>query len=42
MALLPKGVAYQFRATRGPSVLLTQTIKGDCTVERWDAICQTR
>ena len=41
MVLLPKGAAYQFRSPDGPSVLLTQTIKGDCTVERWADICQT-
>ena len=40
MALLPKGAAYQFRSTK-PGVLLIQTIKGDCTVERWAEICQT-
>jgi hypothetical protein len=41
MALLPKGAAYQFRSPKGPGVLLVQTIKGDCTLERWDEICQT-
>ncbi len=40
MALLPEGAAYQFRCSR-PGVLLIQTIKGDCTVERWAQICQT-
>ena len=39
MALLPKGAAYQFHASR-PSVILLQTIKGDLTVERWSEICQ--
>ena len=41
MTLLPKGTAYQFRSPRRPSVLLVQTITGDCTVERWSEICQT-
>jgi hypothetical protein len=40
MALLPKGAAYQFRSAK-PGVLLLQTIKGDFTVEKWAAICQT-
>ena len=40
MALLPKSAAYQFRSAK-PAVLLIQTIKGDCTVERWADICQT-
>src|SRR5258708_32231633 len=39
MALLPKGAAYQFHASR-PAVILLQTIKGDLTVERWNDICQ--
>jgi hypothetical protein len=39
MALLPKGSAYQFRASR-PGVILLQTIKGDLTLERWKDICQ--
>jgi hypothetical protein len=39
MALLPKGAAYQFRSPK-PSVLLIQTIHGDCTIERWAEICQ--
>ncbi|HJU11688.1 MAG TPA: hypothetical protein VJ728_12465 [Candidatus Binataceae bacterium] len=39
MALLPKGAAYQFHATR-PGVILLQTIKGDLTIERWKEICQ--
>ena len=41
MALLPKGAAYQFRGA-APGVLLLQSIKGDCTVEKWARICQTR
>ena len=41
MVLLPKGAAYQVRSPAGPSVLLVQTIKGACTVERWADICQT-
>jgi len=41
MALLPKGAAYQFRSPK-PGVLLIQTIKGDCTIERWAEICQTK
>ena len=41
MALLPKGSAYQFRAA-APGVLLMQTILGDCTVEKWAEICQTK
>jgi hypothetical protein len=40
MALLPKNSAYQFRSPK-PGVLLIQTIKGDCTIERWAEICQT-
>jgi hypothetical protein len=39
MALLPKGAAYQFRSAE-PGVILMQTIKGDCTVEKWAEICQ--
>ena len=39
MALLPKGAAYQFQASR-PGVLLLQTIAGDLTAERWKDICQ--
>ena len=39
MALLPKGSAYQFHASR-PGVVLLQTIKGDLTIERWKDICQ--
>ena len=39
MALLPKGAAYQFHASK-PGVILLQTIKGDLTVERWKDICQ--
>lgn len=41
MALLPKGAAYQFRGA-APGVLLIQSIKGECTVEKWANICQTR
>jgi hypothetical protein len=41
MALLPAGSAYQFRSAT-PGVLLVQTILGDCTVERWAEICQTK
>jgi len=40
MALLPKGSAYQFRSPK-PGVILMQTIKGACTVEKWADICQT-
>jgi len=40
MALLPKGAAYQFRG-QAPGVMLLQSIKGDCTVEKWAHICQT-
>ena len=40
MALLPKGAAYQFRAST-LGVLLMQTLQGDHTVEKWAAICQT-
>ena len=39
MALLPKGAAYQFHASK-PGVILLQTIAGDLTVERWRDICQ--
>jgi hypothetical protein len=38
---LPKGAAYQFRSPR-PGVLLIQTIQGECTIERWAEICQTK
>jgi hypothetical protein len=41
MALLPKGAAYQFRSPK-PGVLLIQTIQGECTIERWGEICQTK
>ena len=40
-ALLPKGSAYQFRSAK-PGVLVVQTCKGECSVERWAEICQTR
>ena len=39
-ALLPGGSAYRFESS-GPSVLLTQTIAGPATVERWAEICQS-
>jgi hypothetical protein len=39
MALLPKGAAYQFHASK-PGVILLQTIAGDLTDERWKDICQ--
>jgi hypothetical protein len=39
MALLPKGAAYQFHASK-PGVILLQTIAGDLTVEKWRDICQ--
>ena len=39
MALLPKGAAYQFHASK-PGVILLQTIAGDLTLERWQDICQ--
>ena len=39
MALLPKGAAYQFHASK-PGVILLQTIAGDLTVEKWKDICQ--
>jgi len=39
MALLPKGAAYQFHASK-PGVILLQMIAGDLTVERWKDICQ--
>lgn len=42
MTLLPKGAAYQFRSPKRASVLLVQTITGDCTIERWSEICQTQ
>src|SRR5438094_90219 len=41
MALLPKGAAYQFRSPK-PGVLLIQTMQGECTIERWGEICQTK
>jgi hypothetical protein len=37
-ALLPKGAAYQFSASR-PSVLIQQTIAGDLTRQKWAEIC---
>jgi hypothetical protein len=37
-ALLPKGAAYRFTATR-PSAMIQQTLKGDLTVEKWGEIC---
>ena len=39
-ALLPKNSAYQFRAAK-PAVVILQTCKGDLSIERWAAICQT-
>ena len=39
-ALLPKSCAYQFRST-APAVLVQQTCKGELSVERWAAICQS-
>lgn len=39
MALLPKGAAYQFHASK-PGVILLQTIAGDLTAEKWKDICQ--
>ncbi len=39
-ALLPKNAAYQFRAAK-PAVVVLQTCKGDLSIERWAAICQT-
>lgn len=41
MALLPKGSAYQFRGA-ATGVILLQGIKGECTVEKWAQICQSR
>lgn len=37
-ALLPKGAAYRFKATR-PSAMIQQTVKGDLTLEKWAEIC---
>jgi hypothetical protein len=37
-ALLPKGAAYRFRATK-PGVLLMQTILGELSVQKWAEIC---
>jgi hypothetical protein len=37
-ALLPAGVAYQFRASQ-PGVVLVQTILGPNSVEKWGDIC---
>jgi hypothetical protein len=37
-ALLPRGVAYRFKARR-PAAMIQQTIKGDLTVEKWNEIC---
>lgn len=41
MALLPKGAAYQFHASR-PGVVTIQTVQGPLTIERWAEICETR
>lgn len=38
-ALLPGGAAYRFEAA-SPAVMLTQTIQGPSTVEKWADICQ--
>ncbi len=38
-ALLPAGVAYQFRCS-APSVLVLQTCKGELSIEKWADICQ--
>ena len=38
--MLPKNSAYQFRSAQ-PGVVIIQTCKGDVSVERWAAICQT-
>jgi hypothetical protein len=40
-AMLPKNTAYQFRSAR-PGVLVIQTCKGQVSVEKWAAICQTQ
>jgi hypothetical protein len=40
-AMLPKNTAYQFRSAR-PGVLVIQTCKGQLSVEKWAAICQTQ
>ena len=40
-ALLPKGAAYRFTATK-TGVLLVQTIAGPLTQFRWAEICQTK
>jgi hypothetical protein len=37
-ALLPKGAAYRFRATK-TGVVLVQTILGDLSVQKWAQIC---
>lgn len=37
-ALLPKGAAYRFRASK-PGVLLLQTILGELSVQKWPEIC---
>ena len=39
-ALLPGGSAYRFEAG-APGVILTQTIAGPATVERWAEICHS-
>lgn len=39
-ALLPAGAAYRFEAVT-PGVMLTQTIQGPTTIERWADICQS-
>ena len=37
-ALLPKGAAYRFKATR-PSAMIQQTLKGELSREKWGEIC---
>ena len=38
--MLPKNTAYQFRSAT-PGVIVSQSCKGDLTVEKWADICQT-
>lgn len=40
-ALLPRGAAYRFDAAAAPGVVVLQTMRGPCSVERWAEICLT-
>lgn len=40
-ALLPRGAAYRFCASKPPGVIVLQTMRGPWSVERWAEICLT-